>query len=360
MKTERIEKPYLKQSLEISIRLFLVVVLLWYCFSIVSPFISSILWGIITAVAMYPVFSYLKKKMGIKNITTAVIITVFSLLLFAIPLYFLISSLVSEINYVASGFINQDLVLPALPGGIAEWPIVGKKIDAFWSTATENMDQLLVKYETQLNTVGSWLLDTLLGLVSGVFHFVLAIIFAGIFLAYSDQSSKIAHQLFVRIAGKHGEAFCSVTEKTIMSVTKGVLGVSLIQSTMAAVGFFAVGIPGAGILTICCLVLSTVQVGLIPIVLPVIIYGFYTYSTVTAVILCIWLVIVSVTDNILKPILLGKGAPVPMPVIFIGVIGGFIAFGIVGMFIGSVIFSIGYILFLVWLNDGVEEESVGV
>ena len=175
-------------------------------------------------------------------------------------------------------------------------------------------------------------------------------------MAYGDQSSKIAHQLFIRIAGKHGEAFCSVTEKTIMSVTKGVLGVSLIQSFLAAIGLFAVGIPGAGILTLLCLILSTVQVGLIPVLLPVIIYAFYTYSTVTAVILCIWLVMVSVLDNILKPILLGKGSPVPMPVIFVGVIGGFISFGIVGMFIGSVIFSIGYILFLVWLNDGVKEE----
>ncbi len=357
MNTESSEKIYVKRSVEIAIRLALVFILVWYCFNIISPFISSLLWGIITAVAVHPVFVFLKKKTKLKNIPAAIFITILSFLVFVIPFYLLINSLVEEFQFLADQFNNGNFYFPALPEGIADWPVVGKKIETFWNMATKNLDLLLSKYDAEINSIGTWLLKVIVSLISGVFHFVLAIIFAGVFLAYSNESSKLAHQLFIRIAGKHGERFCNITEKTILSVTKGVLGVALIQSALAGVGFFVVGIPGAGIITLICTLFAIIQIGLIPVIIPVMIYVFYTYSTLTTVLLCVWLILVLVIDNVLKPILLGKGAPVPMPVIFIGVIGGFISFGIVGMFIGSVIFSIGYILFLVWLKDDVEKSN---
>ena len=131
----------------------------------------------------------------------------------------------------------------------------------------------------------------------------------------------------------------------------------MLQSSLAGMGFFVAGIPGAGIWTLLCLMLSTIQIGLYPIIVPVVIYAFYTYSAPVAIGLTAWLFAITLLDGILKPILLRRGAPVPMPVIFIGVLGGFISFGIIGMFIGAVIFSIGYKLFLVWLNDKPLEES---
>jgi predicted PurR-regulated permease PerM len=358
MNTESSEKIYVKRSVEIAIRLALVFILVWYCFNIISPFISSLLWGIITAVAIHPVFVFVKKKTRLKNISAAVLITILSLFVFAVPFYLLISSLIKEFQFLADQFNNGNFYIPALPEGIAKWPVVGKKIETFWNMATKNIDLLLSKYDSEVSSIGSWLLEAIVSLVSGVFHFVLAIVFAGVFLAYSNESAKLAHQLFIRIAGKHGERFSNITEKTILSVTKGVLGVALIQSALAGIGFFIVGIPGAGIITLLCALLAIIQIGLIPIIIPVIIYVSYTYSTLTTVLLCLWLIFVLMIDNVLKPILLGKGAPVPMPVIFIGVIGGFISFGIVGLFIGSVIFSIGYILFLVWLKDDVEKADV--
>lgn len=358
MNTESSEKIYVKRSVEIAIRLALVFILVWYCFSIISPFISSLLWGIITAVAIHPVFTFLKKKTGLKNIPAAVIITFLSLLVFVIPFYLLINALVGEFQFLANQFNNGNFYIPALPEGIADWPVIGKKIETFWNMATKNIDLLLSKYDSEINSIGSWLLEAIISLIRGVFHFVLAILFAGVFLAYANETSKLAHQLFIRIAGKHGERFSNITEKTILSVTKGVLGVALIQSSLAGIGFFVVGLPGAGIITLLCALLAIIQIGLIPIIVPVMIYVFYTYSTLTTVLLCLWLVFVLIIDNVLKPVLLGKGAPVPMPVIFIGVIGGFISFGIVGMFVGSVIFSIGYILFLVWLKDDVEKTNV--
>jgi predicted PurR-regulated permease PerM len=357
MSTESSEKTYMRRSVEIAIRLTLVFMLVWYCFNIISPFISSLLWGIITAVALYPLFLWIKKKTGLTSIRTAVLITLLSLVVFAVPFYLLVKSLIVEFQFLATQFNNENFVIPDLPAGINEWPVIGKKIDHFWTMATKNIDLLLSTYDAEINSIGSWLLDVILSLIAGVFHFVLAIFFAGVFLAYSEQGSKLAHRLFIRMAGKQGEAFCNITEKTILSVTKGVLGVAVIQAALAGISFFLLGIPGAGIITLLCALLATMQIGLLPIIVPVMIYVVYSYSTLTAVLLGLWLIFVLALDNVLKPILLGKDAPVPMPVIFIGVIGGFISFGIVGMFIGSVIFSIGYILFLVWLRDDVDAKN---
>jgi predicted PurR-regulated permease PerM len=348
-----------RPAVEISIRLLLIAILLWYCFEIISPFISSLLWGIITAVALQPVFNFVKVKTGFRDRNASILLTCVTLLFFAVPFYFLMTSLINELKVVVERFSNNEFIIPSPPSEIAKWPIIGRPINSTWLMASQNIDLLFVKYESHLKALSGWILDFVLELGSGVIHFILSLLFSGIFLAYSRESAATANKIFVRLAGKFGEDLSDMVQRTIMSVTKGVLGVAVLQSTLAGIGFFIVGIPGAGIWTLFCMILAIIQVGIGLIVLPVIIYTFYTYSTSVAIILTIWLIGVTLLDNVLKPLLLGKGAPVPMPVIFIGVLGGFISFGIIGMFIGAVIFSIGYKLFLVWLNDTtLEREAV--
>jgi predicted PurR-regulated permease PerM len=143
----------------------------------------------------------------------------------------------------------------------------------------------------------------------------------------------------------------SITALTIRNVVKGILGVAIIQSTMAAIGFIAAGIPAAGLWVLCCLILAIVQLGTLPVAIITIIYAWSATSTLTATLFTIWMIIVSISDNILKPILLGKGAPVPMLVVFLGAIGGFILSGFIGLFTGAVVLSLGYKLFEVWLHE---------
>ncbi len=133
-------------------------------------------------------------------------------------------------------------------------------------------------------------------------------------------------------------------------MVKGVLGVAIIQSIIAGIGFYVAGVPFAGLWTVLCLVFAIVQVGIGPIAIPVAIYMFSVADTTTAVILAIWLGIALLSDNILKPILLGRNAPAPMMVIFIGSIGGFIYNGFLGLFLGAVILTLGYKLFIAWIN----------
>lgn len=149
-------------------------------------------------------------------------------------------------------------------------------------------------------------------------------------------------------------------ELTVRNVAKGVLGVAIIQSLLAGIGFVLAGIPLAGLWILVCLVLSIVQIGILPVSVGVIIYIWGAADTGTATIFTIWMVLVGVSDNILKPILLGKGAPAPMLVVFLGAIGGFMVSGFIGLFTGAIILTLGYKLMISWLESTDEklEEKV--
>jgi predicted PurR-regulated permease PerM len=179
----------------------------------------------------------------------------------------------------------------------------------------------------------------------------LATILSGVFLAYASSAGNWIKTLFNRLMGSSNFDMAEISALTIRNVVKGILGVAIIQSTMAAIGFIVVGIPGAAIWVLCCLILAIVQIGTLPVAIPVIIWAWSAESTLSATLFTIWMIVVSISDNILKPILLGKGAPVPMLVVFLGAIGGFILSGFIGLFTGAVVLSLGYKLFEVWLNE---------
>lgn len=347
------EPAYLQRAIEISIRLIILFIMIAWCFEILRPFISSVLGGIILSVAAYPLYSFMKHRMKLPGTFAAILLTVLSLVILILPCYLLMVSLVSEFNIISSQLKQKPL--GALPTVITQLPLIGNSISETWLMASKNTPLLFAKYETQLHSLGAWLLTFALGLGSGIIHLLLSIILAGVFLVYSKSASVMAHKIFVRLAGSKGEEFSHIAERTIQNVTKGVLGVAVIDTALASVGLFVAGVPLAGIWTLVCLLLCIVQIGILPVAIPILVYMFYTTSLLTTILLGIWLFVVYLLDHLLKPILLGKGAPVPMPVIFIGVVGGFIAAGFVGMFIGAIVFSIAYNLFLVWLENSVEQ-----
>jgi len=190
-----------------------------------------------------------------------------------------------------------------------------------------------------------------MGTALGLLQFSLSIIIAGIFMANAGGSGKMARDLFIRLAGERGANFADIANKTVHNVVKGILGVAIIQAMLAGTGFFVAGVPAAGLWAFLCLFLAIIQIGIFPVVIPVIIYMFSSADTFTAGLLTGWLIIVSLLDNFLKPIIMGRGAPVPLLVIFLGAIGGFISMGFIGLFVGAVILSIGFKLFGVWLED---------
>jgi predicted PurR-regulated permease PerM len=186
-------------------------------------------------------------------------------------------------------------------------------------------------------------------------QFFLAILVSGALLANAEAVAKLTRALCIRVFGEKGPEYQQLVGSTIRSVTFGILGVALIQSACAAIGFFLVGIPGAGAWCVIFLIAALLQVAAL-VLIPAVVYVFATANSTTAIIFLVWCVFVAVMDNALKPILLGRGAVVPIVVVFLGAIGGFVALGIIGLFVGAIVLSVGYKLFIAWIGGRSEER----
>jgi len=182
---------------------------------------------------------------------------------------------------------------------------------------------------------------------------VLAIIFAAICLAYAVPLRAYLARVFARITGdrKSGEHYMDLIAATVRSVANGVIGVAFVQALLVGIGFFAIGMPGAGLAALLAMALGVVQIPVIIVVLPAILYAFAAKTTTVAIIFTVWSILGGLSDAVLKPIMIGHGLEVPMPIILLGVIGGVMAFGLVGLFIGAVVLAVGYVLFGEWVGE---------
>ena len=346
-----------KKTVELIIRIFILVLLLFYCFEILAPFVMPVLWAVIIAVSVYPINKVLSKKMGGREKLSATIITFAILSFIFVPVGFFISSISDTIidikNQAESGAIHLNQ-----PNQIIEtWPIIGKPLYNFLENASGSITTIFQKHQDEVLSIAK---TVMLGIVgSGVtfFQVIFSIIISGVLLS-TKGTIEASEKIFNRIADKRGAEFLSLTANTIRSVVKGVLGVAVIQAFLAGAGFFLASVPHAGIWCLFALVLAVIQVGTSLVIVPVIIYLFTTGNPLFAGLWSVYFVIVIFSDNVLKPWLLGKGAEVPMLVIFIGVLGGFFLSGFIGLFTGAIVLSIGYKLFLVWLHDQVEEKEL--
>lgn len=345
-----------KQIVELLIRMALLILLLFYCFEILLPFIMPVLWALIIAVTVNPLHHSFQKLLGGREKLSATIITIAILSFLFIPIGFFISSITETIinikNQIETGNIHLDQPNPI----IKNWPIIGKPLYAFLENASGSLSSIFQKYQSEILTAAKTVMLGIVGSGITFFQVVFSIILSGILLS-TKGTEETAQKIFQRIAGKKGPEFVELTTKTIRTVVKGVLGVAVIQSFLAGIGFYLAAVPHAGIWSLAALIFSIIQVGTSIVIVPVIIYLFATGNSLFAGLWTIYFIIVIFSDNILKPLLLGKGAQVPMLVIFLGVLGGFFLSGFIGLFAGAIILSIGYKLFLVWMQDQIEEEE---
>ena len=229
---------------------------------------------------------------------------------------------------------------------------MGERAYATWTQASTDMPAFAKEYGTQIAAFTKTLLGMAAGLFVAVLALVLAIVFAAICLAYSVPLRAYIARIFARITGdrQSGEHYMEIIAATVKSVANGVIGVAFVQALLCGIGFFAIGMPGAGLLSLLAMAFGVVQVPVILITLPAIIYAFAVKSTTVAIIFAVWSVIAGLSDAVLKPMMIGHGLEVPMPIILLGVIGGVMAFGLVGLFIGAVVLAVGYVLFSEWVG----------
>lgn len=350
------ESPYLKPAVEIAIRLGLLVALLGWCLMILSPFLPILIWSIIIAVAMNPIFQSIKKRLGNRAGLTASLMVTSILIIVVIPSVLLTDSLIDGVSHLKDAYDKDGHLIPPPDERVNSWPAFLKPVVDLWALASNSLKAFIIQYKEQLANGMGWLIKSLAGVGLGILQLLGSFIIAGVMLAYSKTGGEAAERVFVRLMGKRGQEFVQLTESTIRQVVKGILGVAVIQTILASLGFFIAGVPLAGLWAVLCLMLAIVQVGVAPIIIPLVIYMWSASDSLTAGLFTGWSIFVMVIDNVLKPWLLGKGASVPMLVIFLGSIGGFIAIGFVGLFLGAVILSLTYKLGQEWLQPPTTES----
>ena len=336
-----------------TIRLFILLLIIAWCLLIMYPFVSIVLWSLILAMAIFPLHTKLAKKIGGKPKLASFIIIFSILAIIFVPTWIMIGSLVDEVKELKVNYDAGTLTIPPPTESVKEWPVIGEKFYGFWQNTSVNLEQTIIKYKDQLTEFGSKIAKGILSAGGGVIQIMVALIIAGILLSIGGIGESI-RKFFRKLAGDRGDEFADVTMKTIANVVKGVLGVALILAILHGVLLMLAGIPYAGIWTLLIFVLAVLQLPVVFVTLPIVIYLFAVKEPVPAVVWTVLLLVAGLSDNVLKPILLGKGAVVPMLVIFIGVVGGFMFSGFIGLFTGAIVMSIGYKLFTGWINTNNE------
>jgi predicted PurR-regulated permease PerM len=350
------DKAYLNRTMEAAIHIGLAVLLAIACLMILKPFLPLLAWGIIIAVASYPAFLKMQGALRGRGGLAAVLYTLVLLAILIVPVVLLAQSLVEGVQTLTAQMRAGTLGVPAPPDSVAGWPIIGARLYNLWKAASNNLSDVVLRFAPQIKAALPELLSATAGLGLTVLEFLLSILVGGALLANAPAATKAARSMFVRIFDEKGPEYHQLVSSTIRSVTSGILGVAIIQTVCAGLGFLVAGLPAAGLWAVIFLIAAVLQVGML-VLIPAVIYMFAIASTTKAVIFLIWCIIVGLMDNVLKPLLLGRGAAVPMAVVFLGAIGGFVAMGIIGLFVGAIVLSVGYKLFVAWIEPATVEES---
>ena len=349
-----LEQRLSRRLLDVFIRAGLVFVMAALCYRIFSPFISLMAWALILAVTLYPAQQKLARSMGGKQGLAATLLVLVGVVLIGVPTAMLMVSLGDSVQGFVASVRGNTLKVPAPSPGVAEWPVIGEKIHGIWLQAYTDLPAFVQSRQAQLGDLARKALEVVASIASAVLLFLFSFIVAGIIMAFGQAGARSTRSIFARIVGIHrGEEFATLSTQTIRAVALGVLGVAVIQAIVVGLVMVIARVPFAGVLALVILVLGIAQVPAALVTLPVIAYIWASgdYGTGAAVTYTVLLLISGMLDNVLKPLLLGRGVDVPMPVILLGALGGLASTGILGMFVGAVLLALGYQIFMWWVAN---------
>ncbi len=338
--------------LDVLIRAGLIALLATYCYLFFHPFLELMLWSVILAVMLYPLHCRLRGHLGHSDGRTATLITVAAIVILLAPTYLLLISLLDSVQAGIETVKSGSLQVPPAPDSVAGWPLIGPGLHELWQEAASDLSGLLERFRPQIREFSLGLLGRMAGVGASYLLFIGALIIAGIIMAFGETGHRSAHRIASRIVGaERGDRIVELCTATIRTVAQGVIGIAFIQMLLISVGFVVKGIPAAGLLALGILVIGIVQMPATLITIPVIIYVFSTEgANMATIVFAIYSFLAGLVDNVLKPLLLGRGVDVPMPVVLIGALGGMVVSGIIGLFIGPIVLAVGYRLFWQWVD----------
>lgn len=333
--------------LDNALRLSLIAGLLVACLWVLAPFLTLLLWAALLAVMIWPLHDWLRHRPGMTNARSATVIGLASVAVLSVPLVLLLSELAAVAERLLA-IVQSGKALPPAPDWVSSLPLAGPKIVAWWDASRGNLGELLAQNGGALKAVAG----RIAGGVAGFMVTMLALALAALFLAYGEEASSTARAICVRVTGEEqrGGRILSLITMTIRGVLQGVVGVAFVQAALIGAGFLFVGVPYSGLLILVLLVMGVAQLPALLLTIPVIVWAWSNLDSTSAGIFTGYTLLTGFSDQVLKPIMLGRGVDVPMPIILVGVLGGMLSGGLLGLFIGPVLLAVGYVLFVEWLE----------
>jgi predicted PurR-regulated permease PerM len=353
------EKRLARLLLDVLIRAGLVLALVMLCYRVFAPFLVLMVWALILAVTLYPLHQWLAARMGGRTGWAATLISLLGVALIVAPTALLLGSLGDSVHRLIDGVQQNTLQIPPPRPGVAAWPVVGERVHAAWQLAHDDLPALVKSMQPKLGELAKAALAMVASIGGGILGFVAAFIVAGIIMAFGAGGDRASHAIFARVVGaERGDEFTTLSVATIRAVAQGVIGIAFIQAILVGLVLLFAGVPLAGVLAIIVLVLGIAQVPALIVTLPAIAYIWMSgaYDTGAAVVNSVLLFVAGMADNVLKPLMLGRGVDAPMPVILLGALGGMAAGGIVGLFVGAVLLALGYQIFMGWVAANPEPK----
>ena len=340
-----------EDEIQLAVRLALLALLIYWSFVVLQPFVPILAWSVVLAVALYPLFSWLSGMLGNRPKLAATLLTLVNFGIVIGPATWLGLGAVEGIRDFAAQLDAGTLAVPSPPAGVKEWPIIGTQLYAMWEQASTNLGTAMRELAPHLKPLAGTMLGLAGGAGIGTLKFLLAVALTGFLLPAGPRLVAASNRFLARVVADRSESFLVLAGATIRSVAQGVIGIAVAQGLVIGIILKLADVPKAGLLAFGVMILGILQIGSAVIVIPVLIWIWVTKSFIAALVITLCLLPASLADNVLKPIVMGRGLTTPALVIFLGVIGGTLAHGIVGLFIGPIILAVAWELLTAWVRD---------
>jgi len=344
-------RNYVGIAIDLILKVGAIALMVYISFRILKPFLGMLIWGLVFAIILFPVFQKVRTWLGMRNKLTSILLTLVALSILVIPSIWLVNQLVEGIRFLA-GFVQEgELYIPPPTDKVESWPLIGPWLHKNWMDLSQNLGETLKGILPEIAAWSERVLGALASTGLGLLQFAASVIISGIFLVFFEQGTETGKKIFQKMVGQRGEEYMEVSLHTIRNVALGVLGVAIVQTSLMGVGLILAKVPLAAVWIVLLLIMTIAQIPALLFNIPLVIWLFATLDPLPAVLWTLYFLVMGFMDNLLKPLIYGKDADVPMLVIFLGALGGFMTFGFLGLFLGSIVLSLAYMLYLTWVNS---------
>jgi predicted PurR-regulated permease PerM len=331
-------------------------------FWVIRPFLTPLVWAVIISVATWPAMLKVQVLLRGKRWAAVTVMSLGLLMLLVVPLLLAVTSFTDKSDEIMEwirSLSTQTITVP--PPWLEKIPAVGPWLADKWRyAASSNSQELSARLVPYVKQIVSWFISQAGSVGVMILNFLLTVIIAAVLYAQGETASRGAFLLARRLAGENGEKTLALAAKAVRGVALGVVLTALIQTAIAGTGLAIAGIPAYALLTGIIFMFCIAQIGPILVLVPSVIWMYWSGQPLLGTVLLVFSIVATTIDNFIRPFLIRKGANLPLLLIFAGVIGGLVAFGIIGLFIGPVVLAVIYTLLQAWVDesDRLSEESI--